>query len=288
MDVPQSEEQYVVEGRIEQGGPPLVLLTTTQPYFEETDEGSYEELFVHDADIEVRTGGRSYGLQEICSSQVPDSLLGAFSQVSGLDDDEMEGRDVCIYTSPVLTGEVGERYELIIDVNGDRIRGETGIPNPVPLDSAWFETYEDREDEGFAWAVIDDPDTSGNQYRWYAKRVNEGSDGDPVDPAYVAPMGSVLDDRFFNGKRFEFSYQRGGTPGIGEPDRPFYEVGDTIAVKFTSIEEDVFQFYRTFEETQFNTGNPFAAPTEIRSNVDSALGIWAGFGVHYDTIVAEL
>ncbi len=36
-----------------------------------------------------------------------------------------------------------------------------------------------------------------------------------------------------------------------------------------------------------NNGNPFAAPTAIKSNISGgALGYWGGYGTVYDTIVA--
>ncbi len=290
VDVPEIEQQYVVEGRIEQGRPPLVLLTRTQPYFSETDRSAYEERFVHGAKITVSNDQKRVQLHEICSSEVPDSLLGTFAGVSGLSPETLQEIDLCIYSTQALIGIPGERYELRIEVGDKRIRSSTGIPHPVSLDSAWFELYGEEEEKGFSWGSIDDPDTLGNAYRWSAKRIQEGKDGEPVDHSYIAPIGSVLDDRFFNGERFEMNYPRGQTPAEREPGEEetiLYEVGDTIAVKFVSIEQDVFRFYRTFEEAQLSTGSPFAQPTAIKSNVDGALGVWAGFGVSRDTIVAR-
>jgi len=290
VDVPEIEQRYVVEGRIEQGRPPLVILTRTRPYFSETDRSAYEERFVHGAEVTVSTGQDRVQLQETCSSEVPDSLLGTFAGVSGLSPETLQEVDLCIYSTQALIGVAGERYELRIEVEDKRIRSSTGIPHPVALDSAWFELYGDKKKEGFSWGSIDDPDTLGNAYRWSAKRIQKGKGGEPLDHSYIAPIGSVLDDRFFNGERFEMNYPRGQTPSEREPGEDetiLYEVGDTIAVKFVSIEQDVFRFYRTFEEAQLSTGSPFAQPAAIKSNVDGALGVWAGSGVSRDTIVAR-
>ncbi len=290
VDVPKAEPEYVVEGRIEEGRPPVLLLTRTQPYFSETDKEDYEERFVHNATVEVSDGQQTVQLQELCSTEVPDSLLDRFSAVSGLDRPTLKNTEVCLYTTQAMTGQVGKSYELEIRVKGERIRSRTHIPAPVPLDSAWFELYGKKDEEGFAWALIPDPDTMGNAYRWYAKRIQKGSDGKPVDNAYIAPIGSVLDDRFFNGKQFEINFSRGQTPAErdpGEEETSFYRTGDTIAVKWTSIPQDAYHFYRTFEEAQLRSGSPFAQPIHIRSNVDSALGVWAGAGVTHDTIVAQ-
>lgn len=290
VDVPDIEKQYVVEGRIETGRPPFVILTHTRPYFSETDQESQEERFVHDADIRVIGPNKTVKLQELCSQEVPDALLDQFSAVTGLNESILRNTNVCLYTTSKMTGKSERTYGLRIEVNGDRIRSSTYIPPPIPLDSAWFELFEDREEEGLTWALIDDPDTSGNAYRWHAKRIQKGPDGEPVDNAYIAPIGSVLDDRFFNGKEFEFNFSRGQTPAEREPGEEetiFYEVGDTIAIKWATISQESYRFYRSFEEALLLTGSPFAQPTDIKSNVDSALGVWTGYGVSYDTVVAR-
>lgn len=290
VDVPDIEEKYVVEGRIEQGRPPIVILTRTQPYFGETDRSAYEERFVHGAKVIVSNDHKQVQLREICSSQVPDSLLGTFAGISGLSSKTLQEVDLCIYSTQKLFGKAGRHYKLRIEVDDDLILSRTGIPHPVGLDSTWFDQYGSNEKEGFAWGIIDDPDTAGNAYRWSAKRIQKGADGEPVDRSYIAPIGSVLEDRFFNGERFEMNYPRGQTPverEPGEEETILYEVGDTIAVKFASIQQQVFRFYRTFEEAQLSAGSPFAQPTAIKSNVQGALGVWGGFGTSYDTIVAK-
>lgn len=290
VDVPEGEKQYVVEGRIEEGRPPFVILTQTQPYFSETSKKAQEERFVHDADIWVKGPQKEVKLQELCSSEVPDSLLDQFSSLSGLDEATLKSTNICIYTTTSMFGQNEKSYELEIEVGDDRIRSSTYIPPAVPLDSVWFELFEDRDEEGLAWALINDPDSSGNAYRWHAKRIQKGEDGEPADNAYIAPLGSVLDDRFFNGKEFEFNYSRGQTPAERDPGEEktiFFEVGDTIAVKWATISQESYRFYRSFEEAVLLTGSPFAQPTDIKSNVDSALGVWSGYGVRYDTIVAN-
>ena len=50
LDLPQSEDKIVVEGSIENGFPPYVILTKNQGYFDEIDSETYNNLFVNDID----------------------------------------------------------------------------------------------------------------------------------------------------------------------------------------------------------------------------------------------
>ena len=67
----------------------------------------------------------------------------------------------------------------------------------------------------------------------------------------------------------------------------FFKRGDTIVLKFCSIDRSHFEFWRT-EETQVgNNGNPFGSPAPITSNIEGGLGIWGGYATTFDTIIAR-
>ena len=50
LELPQAETKLVVQGTIENGFPPYVILTKNQGYFETIDANTYNSLFVTDAD----------------------------------------------------------------------------------------------------------------------------------------------------------------------------------------------------------------------------------------------
>ena len=65
----------------------------------------------------------------------------------------------------------------------------------------------------------------------------------------------------------------------------YYKNTDTVFVKFTTIDRPTTQFYTTYEAALQSNGNPFASPVSIISNIEGGgLGIFAGYGVSYDTI----
>jgi hypothetical protein len=60
-------------------------------------------------------------------------------------------------------------------------------------------------------------------------------------------------------------------------------------VKFCTIDHEAFEYLRTFETEVMNNGNPFAAPSSVKTNITGgALGAWIGYGASFDTIKAKL
>lgn len=284
----------VVEGYIEQGQPPIVLLTESRGYFEELDFAALSEMWVHDATVTVSNGTNTVNLVELCAADIPAPLIPIIEDFLGVPVSELAAIGYCVYTSldPSIWGEVGKNYTLRIETGGEIYEGVTQIPQLVPLDTTWFEVFGDEDTLGFAWAQLSDPDTLGNAYRWYAKRINQYKYGDLAgeqkDDLFIAPLGSAFNDEFFNGLSFELVYDRGESPNLEDYEVDgFFKVGDTVAVKFCTIDNKVYDFLRMSDTQAFSQGNPFAVPANIPSNMSNgALGIWAGYGVTYDTLVA--
>jgi hypothetical protein len=65
----------------------------------------------------------------------------------------------------------------------------------------------------------------------------------------------------------------------------FYK-GDTVVVKWSSIDKKTYEFWNTLEFSYGTTGNPFSSPVEVNGNISNgALGVWAGYGNAFDTLI---
>lgn len=295
VDLPQVPGQLVVEGSIEQGRAPLVILTRTQPFFSPTNLAALANMFVGGATVTIATHGETWALDQICSSQLDPAMLQLAAEATGLNPDLLALADICVYTSlnPAHVGTIGQSYRLDISAEGKSLSASTSIPNPVPLDSVWFKLAQMNPGDdslGLAWARISDPDTMGNGYRWAAQRINRRPDGSRKDPYYIAPLGGTQNDKYINGLSFDISAIRGslfyaGREEDNNAERGFFKVGDTIAVKAMSIGRHEYEFYRSYEDNVASLGDIFSTPANVRSNISGGLGIWAGRGVYLDTIV---
>jgi hypothetical protein len=262
VDLPQPESQLVVEGYIEAGKNAYVFLSNSEAYFDPFDSASLINSGVKNAKVIINNG------------TITDTLAQLSSEYGYL------------YFSFNIVGEVGKDYSLkVIAEDGREATAQTHIYPPIPLDSVWFEVQPEKDTLGFVWAHLTDPDTLGNMYRWFAKRIGKDTD-------FIAPLGSAFEDKFINGQSFDFAYNRGQTPNsIAEDDNNdeegFFKAGDTIAVKFCTVGKDSYDFWRTAEAQYSNNGNPFSATTNIKSNINGGFGIFEGYAASFDTIIAK-
>jgi hypothetical protein len=299
VDLPEAAEQIVVDGTIEQGQAPFVLLSTSRNPFSSNSLAGLEGFFLSGAEVRVSDGTSQITLDEICTGDLPPSLLSAVAEATGFSPEFIQSVDICAYTvlDNSFLGEIGRTYRLEVDYEDKTLTSETKINELVVLDSLWFSIPQGGDSLGFAYARLTDPDTVGNAYRWSAKRINRypswsAHAGEVKDPSYIYPLGSTYDDEFFNGLSFEFAYFRGSFINSTKEDdlneeRGFYKVGDTIAVRGSVIDRGVFKFVSAMEDQIGTQGSPFSTPVNLQGNIDGGLGLWAGYGAVYDTIICS-
>ncbi|MGB0424731.1 MAG: DUF4249 domain-containing protein [Flavobacteriales bacterium] len=296
VDLPQPERKLVVDGQIELGLPPLVLLSSSIAPFEPTNSASLSSFYLRGADVSVIEGGTFYPLDEICLEDLNQEAFEALAEMLGISTQILSTSNICAYSKidGSLIGEAGKIYDLEISYEDEYLSASTKLNEPVVLDSMWFSIPNPGDSLGFAFAILDDPDTLGNAYRWSAKRINSYPAWSQhafqqKDFTFIAPLGSAYDDAFFNGLEFEFAYFRGSQNSGKEDDnnieQGFFKIGDTIAVKGAHIDRGVFKFISAMEDQIGTQGSPFATPANLPSNIEGGLGLWAGYATSYDTII---
>lgn len=291
VDLPPLQPKICVDGKIEPGLPPYVILTNNMPYFGTTNINDLENLFIHNAFILVSDGINADTLTEICTQSLPDSLIPVIAAVIGIDSATLQAVDYCLYTTlnPQLWGVTGRTYNLTIDVNGKRLTSSTSILPANPIDSLYPKYYRTNaagDSLGFIFGIFSEPSPVGDCYRWLAMRVGK-------DQSFICPPGGPFDDKFIDGQTFEFAYNRGTAPGSTAPDdtgeeEGWYKKGDTVIVKLCKIDRAVYDFFHKAETAIYSQGNPFAAPSSVPSNIyprKDALGVWCGYGPYLDTLI---
>lgn len=299
VDLPDTPERLVVEGQIEPGAPPIVILTRTQSYFAPTDLSTLASIFVRGATVTVtdNTTGTEVTLDQIGSEGLTEEQVAQIAAATGIDPHLIAGADICAYTKldASFLGTIGHVYSLYVRSGDHVLTSVSSIPPPVPLDSVWFKLAHQRPDDdslGYAWAHVTDPDTLGNGYRWYARRIGHRADGSVKDPTFISPLGSTFNDKYINGLSFDFNVVRGRQSySDNEEDQNeeagYFKVGDTIAVRFLSIGRREYEFYTSYDNNVASAGDLFSTPANVKTNIEGGLGVWAGRGVHQDTIICQ-
>lgn len=293
IDLPPYEPKIVVEGKIEPGIPPFVLLSSSLDLFAPTDISDLEGNFITDAQVFVNNGVDTIQLDLICTDSLPPQYIPIVAELLGYSPSELQNVNICAYSTfdPNWFGVVGNTYNLEIFHNGETFRASTDLLIPVPLDSLYFAERDNVPGFGYMQADLTDPVGSGDAYRWETRRTNHYSDGTPKDPNFIAPFNSSFDDQFFDGLQFSWYYDNPGSyrdSTVADDKKGFYQIGDTVVVKWSKVNHDVYEFIRYADAQIANGGSPFASPVNIPSNVSNdALGLWAGFSPIYDTVVCQ-
>lgn len=261
LNVVAGERKVVIEGTIENGKPASVIITRNSPLSQSIDVNS---ILVTNAKVYVSDGAMTDTLQLVIDS---------FSSFP------------LVYKGSTIIGQVNQTYYLTVLADGKTFTSITTIPPLVVLDSAWWKAQPPRDSLGYAWAHFTEPAGLGNAYRWFAKRATK-------DRRFIAPYAATFDDKFIDGKSFDFAYNRGTDPNdqaAAPPDKieeGYFKLTDTIYIKFCTIDYNTARFYTTYEAALQTNGNPFSSPVSIISNINGgALGVWGGFGATYDTIM---
>jgi hypothetical protein len=265
VKLPEYKQKLVVEGAIETGKNPYVLLSTSVPYFGEFDFSTPEKAFVKGAFVTISDGTTVDTLTEL------DPTQGYF------------------YLGTKFVGQEGKTYTLKVRYNSKEYSVSSTLLNSVPLDSLYFKGELDTL--GFIWQHFKEPAGLGDCYRWFSRRLNVKY----KDNFFAAPLFSAFDDKFVDGKFFDFSYDRGPQPDKiqewrDDPNRNFYRIGDTVAVKFTHIGRTEYEFWYTYYQNKASNSNPFSAPTNVKSmfgQQEDIFGAFVAYATSFDTLVVK-
>ena len=258
----------VVEAYIENGQPPMVILSKSMDYFSKINADILASSFIHNAEIFVSNGSKTHKLKEygipagngytiyyysIDSSSLPTAFIGEFNKA----------------------------YSLRIVSEGKEYTANTTIPALAKtIDSLWWKPAPANPDttKVVVMSKVKDPAGFGNYIRYYTK-VN--------DSLFFPPPASVYDDQIIDGTTYEIEVEHGVNRNekIDFENYSFFMKGDTVTVKLTNIDKNTYDFWRTMEFSYASIGNPFSSPTKVLSNVKGALGYFGGYAVQYKTLV---
>ncbi|MCX6196022.1 MAG: DUF4249 family protein, partial [Flavobacteriia bacterium] len=199
IDIPGFDEQIVIDGSIETGTPAIIFLSNSKDIYAPTDINSYLSGFISGATVTVSNGTITDTLTEICTDNLPAGFESIAAAFFGLPIEQLVTLHLCAYVSTGIVGEVGKTYSLKVLYNDKIYTSSTKIENPTALDNLFWREQANIPGYGFSWSKITDSPIIGDAYRWEVKNLG--------DLFYSKPFQPFTDDRFYNGKTFEFSVE---------------------------------------------------------------------------------
>ncbi len=306
LDLPQADNKLVVEGAIEPGYPPYVILTKNQGYFDPIDSNTYTNLFVNNVDS-IKVWYYSYAGEKI---------IKILEQITGFDSLPPIYTDLSYFSNPnnYEFSQEGRTYYLEIKWNNQIITAETTIPDATPLDCLWVEKSEtaNKVYKCDIRAVYSDPIDIQNNILIRSKRLQHYEREDTLkceikdNPDLTLKLVDAGTDVLINGEKFETYFPRPGDGGFPngkynskhnkkcQNDSILKFPEDIVLIKFCQIDEPSMRFWRGLVRQAGTNGNPFSEPMNLVSNINNGLGVWTGYGSIYykvpivkDTVIKQ-
>lgn len=264
-----SEPVVVVEASIENGQAPVVILSQSLNYFSQISAELLASSFIRHAIITVSNGTKTHRLKEYKT------------KVSG-------GYTIYYYSTDssslntAFVGEFGKSYTLSVQTDEREYTATTTIPILAKkIDSLWWEDAPNNPnpDKVIVMGRFIDPPGLGNYTRYYTQVQGW---------RFFPGFNSVYDDQLTDGTTYNFQIEKGvdRNNSFNLEEYPFFNRGDSVAVKYCNIDKATFDFWRTMEYSYSNIGNPFASPNKVISNIHGGgLGYFGGYAAQYLSIV---
>jgi uncharacterized protein YcfL len=265
----KSADLLVVDGTIEDGKAPQIVLTHSLNYFSAINAQIAANSFVHNAVVTISNGTTTSVLKEV---EVP---LGI-------------GYSLYYYTndsanpSTNIYGEQGKKYDLKIVSNGIQYTASSLVPFLTKqCDSLWWKPVPNNPDTTLALLMgkFTDPPGLGNYIRFFTK-VNNGN--------FLPGEKSAFEDQVIDGTTYSIQIEQGvdrNNPTDGKI-KGYFHRGDTATLKFCNIDKATYNFWNTWEFAYQSIGNPFSTPNKVLGNISNgALGVFSGYSVQYKKLI---
>lgn len=257
LNLPDEPSKLVVEGWIENGKNAEVLLSHTAPYFSAIDSNSLQDFAETHAKVTLISNTEN----EILTLKPNQAYFPPL-----------------VYRSVEMKGETGGTYLLEVILAGDTVTATTTIPEPVSLDTVWFAVDPGLDSKGRIWIRFTDDGHKENYYRVLYKRKGK-------DSQFISAHISTFSDALFNGETVELGFLRGITSMIALENENYFESGDTVSLKFCTIDKVQFEFWKVYQNEVLSSANPLSTSNnQLRTNIKGGLGIWSGYGATYYVI----
>ena len=247
IDTPQS---LVVEGWIENGEFPVVIVTKTLPVTTEYQNmNDLSDYLARWAKVTVSDGEKSV----VLTGMYDESYYPPY-----------------VYTTSYLRGEAGKTYTLTVEYEDKTLTSSTTIPATLPVvDHYQIEKCQGTEDLYQIKACFHDNPQEKDYYLFFTKIGMESNH-------YLASyLGAVNDDMI--GDYVEYPVYRGQRYDNTEYT-PYFEAGEVVSVKLAKVDQSTFLFWDQYTKSQSLNSNMFlSTSTSLPNNIKGGMGYWSGF-----------
>ena len=253
---PEDPHRLVVEGWMDAGGHPLVMVSW--PAAAQEQEKPSSSLASHVIKDAVVTVTADDGTEYTLTGRVERNMLPPY-----------------VYTTDELTGQVGHSYSLKVVYGNHAATGRTTIPAPLPLDRLTV-THSTIADSLYMVTAYFPEPPQGCQVRFFTQIEDE-------DTMFYPSVLTGVDAHNYTGS---IPVTRGWQ--LGKSNKPLFKPGEVVHVRMCTMDQDSGLFWDSYDEVATLGTLPFfTSSNNAKSNLTGAFGYWAGYGVSTGTVTIE-
>lgn len=261
-DLHEGREEIVIEGWIESGSAPVVLLTKTFTVTTKEEVDEEESIVLPWGKVTVSDGVQSV----VLTGDYDDRYVPPY-----------------IYSTSKMSGVPGRTYYLTVEYGDRVVTSHTTIPMPDSLEALMVTPCEEVDSMYQITAYYDDDSETKDYYMFLTRIFNR-------ETRYYPSFLSVVDDECLT-----LHNQQVVQPGIhlmtGEDNkyRPYYRDTDSVQIKFAKIDETAYWIHKAYNEMLALSSNPiFSSDISMPTNIEGGLGYWCGYAVtKYNVVIAD-
>ncbi len=247
IDLPAYESELVLECYLEPGQPYRLLLSESQDYF----NNNTDNPLIENAVVEITHQGQTDTLP-----------FGAYF-------DFVFNKFYNFQSNTIVPQNYYEDFSIKIEDDRGRIlTGTTQIIEAVEIDSLVLQ-FNSSDTAALILSYFIDPQNEDN---WYRRQLHTGEtiDGGRLDQDFITDDNlETQDGQYVFGSAFDYTF------------------GDTLYSTLYHIDEPYYNFLQSVFDAIGANGNPFATPSQIKSNVEGGLGIFTGLSYDRDTLIVQ-
>ncbi|MBO5084881.1 MAG: DUF4249 family protein [Bacteroidaceae bacterium] len=261
-DFQASPEEIVVEGWIESGGAPVVMLTKTFTVTTSDEVDEDESIVLPWGKVMVSDGTESV----ILTGDYDDRYFPPY-----------------IYSTSRMKGVPGRTYYLTVEYGERVLTAHTTIPMPDSLEALTVSPCLEADSMYQITAYYDDDPMRKDYYMFLTRIFNR-------ETRYYPSFLGVMDD-----ERLDNHNQQVVQPGIHtltsykNTYRPYFHENDSVLIKFAKIDKTTYGIHKAYNEMVALSSNPlFASDISMPTNIQGGQGFWCGYGVtKYSVVIAD-
>lgn len=254
VNLPHSAPQVVMEGWVEDGSSPVVIVTTTVPVSEDYREiADLREYVVRWATVSVTDGEK----ETFLSGRIDRNHFPSY-----------------VYSKDTYRIRAGKTYSVNVEYGGRTLTSSVTVPRRKPLEYIRVESIGGKEDAYRLVAGLKDDPSTTDRYKFFVRREKK-------DSSFLSSFLGYVDDQALSESVEEIAVYR-GMGIIADSFDQYFSSDDVVYVKFCTLDDQSWQYWSDFEELTSLSRNPFfPVSSKIRSNVKGGLGYLSGYGASY-------